>query len=57
MDYEAVKWQVSEEMLQMKSDPMGGFIEGIFRKLFLAVYFRGHDGETIENEFPMWCSC
>lgn len=53
MDYEAVKWQVSEEMLQMKSDPMGVFIEGIFRKLFLAVYFRGHDGETIENEFPM----
>lgn len=26
-----------------KSDPMGVFIEGIFRKLFLAVYLRGHN--------------
>jgi len=44
MDYEAVKWQVSEEKLQMKSDPLGVFIQGILRKLFLTVYFRGHDG-------------
>lgn len=44
MDYEAVKWQVSEEELLKNSDPVGLFIEGIIRKLFLAVYFRGHDG-------------
>lgn len=43
MDYEAVKWQVSKEELQMKGDPMGVFIEQIFRKLFLAVYLRGHN--------------
>lgn len=44
MDYEAVKWQFSEEELQMKSDPVGVLTEGIFRKLFVAVCFRGHDG-------------
>lgn len=41
---EAVKRQVSEEVLQMKSDPMGGFMKGILRKLTPAVCCRGSGG-------------